>query len=240
MSLLIIAFLAGILTVLAPCTFMLLPIIIGGTAGAKNKWKPFIVTASLGASLFIFTMILKVSSLLINISPDFLKYFSGGLIIILGIVSLFPQIWEFITVKLNLSDNSDKLLEKASQKEGFLGSVLTGAALGPVFSSCSPTYVVALSLVLQGDLGTGILSMIAYILGLSLVMLAIGYAGQRFTRNLRWATNPKGLFKKIISVVFILVGISIAFGLDKSFQVFIAEKTPFDYTKIEGNSGSQR
>jgi len=98
MSLLIIAFLAGILTVLAPCTFMLLPIIIGGNAGTKNKWRPYIITASLGASLFIFTMILKVSSLLINISPNFLNYFSGGLIIILGIVSLFPQIWDYLSV----------------------------------------------------------------------------------------------------------------------------------------------
>lgn len=233
MSLLFIAFLAGILTVLAPCTFMLLPIIIGGSAGAKNKWKPYIITASLAVSLFLFTMILKASSLLINISPDFLKYFSGTLIILLGLVSLFPKTWDAINVKLNLASNSDKLLEKATQRQGIVGAILTGAALGPVFSSCSPTYVVALSLVLQGDLLSGIASMVAYIIGLSIIMLAIGILGRKFTQNLRWATNPNGLFKKIISVVFILVGISIMFSLDKQLQVFIAEKTPFDYTKIE-------
>jgi cytochrome c biogenesis protein CcdA/thiol-disulfide isomerase/thioredoxin len=233
MSLLIIAFLAGILTVLAPCTFMLLPIIIGGSAGTKNSWKPYIITASLAASLFLFTMLLKASSLLINISPDFLNYFSGTLIILLGLISLFPATWDAINVKLNLASNSDKLLEKATQKQGVMGAILTGAALGPVFSSCSPTYVVALSLVLQGDFVSGITSMLAYILGLSIIMLAIGILGRKFTQNLRWATNPTGLFKKAISVIFILVGISIMFGIDKQLQVFIAEKTPFDYTKIE-------
>ena len=233
MSLLLIAFLAGILTVLAPCTFMLLPIIIGGSAGAKNKWKPYIITASLGASLFLFTMILKVSSLLVNISPDFLKYFSGILIILLGLVSLFPKTWDAINVKLNLASNSDKLLEKATTRQGTMGAILTGAALGPVFSSCSPTYVVALSLVLQGDLVSGITSMLAYIVGLSIVMLLIGVLGRRFTQNLRWATNPEGIFKKIISVIFIFVGIAIMFSLDKKLEVFIAQKTPFDYTKVE-------
>jgi cytochrome c biogenesis protein CcdA len=47
MSLLIITFIAGILSSLAPCVLPLIPVIIGGTlTEAKNKYKPFIITGS--------------------------------------------------------------------------------------------------------------------------------------------------------------------------------------------------
>jgi cytochrome c biogenesis protein CcdA/thiol-disulfide isomerase/thioredoxin len=218
MSLLFLSFLAGILTVLAPCSFMLLPIIIGGSATNNNRWRPYIITASLSLSLFLVTLVLKVSSSLVNIDPVSISYFSGVIIIFLGLVSLFPQIWTRIQVKLGLSKASDDLLTKASEKEGIVGAILTGADLGPVFSSCSPTFVFLLTTVIRQDFAAALANMIAYIIGLAMIMLLVSLFGQKFTRKLGFAVNPDGIFKKVIAIVFIIVGIAIITGLDKSIQ----------------------
>ncbi len=226
MSLLLLSFLAGILTVLAPCAFMLLPVIIGGSIGKGSSYRPYIITLSLGLSLFLFTLLLKATSILINIDPTFLKYLSGITVIILGLISLFPNIWDTISFRLNLSGNSDQLLNKAQKKDGILGAVLTGAALGPVFSACSPTYVYILTTVLRQNFQDGLLNIFAYILGLSVIMLGVGLLGRRFTQKLKWAINPSGIFKKVIAVIFILVGIAIITGFDKQIQSNLVSFSP--------------
>jgi cytochrome c biogenesis protein CcdA len=176
---------------------MLLPIIIGGSASGNDKWRPYIITASLALSLFLFTILLKVSSLFINIDPVVINYISGVVIIFLGLISLFPDVWTNVQVKLGLSKRSDELLEQAEKKGGLLGAMLTGAALGPVFSSCSPTFVFLLSTVIREDLGVAITNMLAYIIGLAIIMLLVSLFGQSFTRKLGWAINPKGIFKRM-------------------------------------------
>jgi cytochrome c-type biogenesis protein len=209
MSLLLLSFIAGILTVLAPCAFMLLPVIIGGSVGNGGRYRPYVITISLALSLFLFTILLKATSLLINIDPVFLKYFSGITVVFLGLISLFPEAWDTISAKFRLSSSSDGLLDKAKKKDGVLGAILTGAALGPVFSACSPTYVYILTTVLRQNLQDGLVNMLAYILGLSAIMLGVAVLGRKFIKSLKFAVNPQGIFKKTIAIIFILVGIAI-------------------------------
>ncbi|MBP9132237.1 cytochrome c biogenesis protein DipZ, partial [Candidatus Saccharibacteria bacterium] len=67
---------AGLLSVLAPCVLPLLPIIIGGSISGnkKDKKRPFIIAGSLAISLFLFTLLLKATTLLINIPPSVINY----------------------------------------------------------------------------------------------------------------------------------------------------------------------
>lgn len=223
MSLILLSFLAGILTVLAPCAFMLLPVIIGGSVTSQNRLRPYIITVSLAASLFLFTVLLKTSSLFVTLNPALINYATGSIIVFLGLISLFPDIWTTIQIKLNLSKKSDELLQQAERKQGIGGAILTGIALGPVFSSCSPTYVFLLTTVIRESFATAIVNMIAYTLGLSLIMLLISVFGQKFTTKVRWAVNPTGLFKRVMALIFILVGLALIFGIDKQIQANFAQ-----------------
>lgn len=94
MLLLFISFIAGILTILAPCVLPVLPVIIGGSVSSKTKerFRPYIITGSLALSIIAFTLLLKVSTLLINLSPNVLNYVSGSLLIALGVVGVFPAL----------------------------------------------------------------------------------------------------------------------------------------------------
>jgi cytochrome c biogenesis protein CcdA/thiol-disulfide isomerase/thioredoxin len=227
------SFLAGMLTVLAPCVLPLLPIIIGSSISGDQKNKPLRITVSLAISLTLFTLLLKATSLLINIPPSYLSFFSGIVIIGFGIISVFPVLWDKLSYVLGLSSKSDQLLDKASEKKGFLGDVLIGMSLGPVFASCSPTYAVILVTVLPVNFLAGLAYMMMYALGLSTVLLLISVYGRKLINKLKLFANPNGWFKKILGLIFVLVGFSIVTGLDKKVQLFVADTIGFDVANID-------
>lgn len=231
MLLLIGAFFAGMITVLAPCVFALLPIIIGGSISGNvhDKRRPFIITASLAVSLIVFTLLLKATTLFINVSPAAITYVSGGIIVALGIVTLFPQIYERLILLFNLQAKSQQLLGQGSGKGAVIGAIITGAALGPVFSSCSPVYAYLLATVLPVNFGLAMIYIVAYVIGLSIMLLLIGFLGQKLIRKIRFASNPRGWFQRVVAVLFIIVGLLIITGYDKKFQTYISEHTPLDF-----------
>jgi len=229
MPLFILSYLAGLLTVLAPCVLPLLPIIVGTSLTGKNKFKPYFVIAGLVISITLFTLLLKASTALLAIDPIIWKILSGSILILFGIVYIFPQAWDFISLKLNLSGNSDKLLEKAGEKQGWLGDMLVGGSLGPVFASCSPTYAVIVATVLPVNFLIGTVYIIIYALGLATVMLAIALLGRKLVNKLNILADPKGWFKKSLGIVFILVGIAVITGFDKYIETSIIESGAIDW-----------
>ncbi len=233
MTLLLISFLAGILTVLAPCTLPLLPIIVGRSAGTDHKYRPLVIAGSLALAIVVFTLLLKASTAFINIPQSAWAYISGTIIIVFGLIYLFPTAWETLSIALKFSSGSSELLQKSSQKKGLLGDILVGLSLGPVFSSCSPTYFLILATVLPQSYATGVLYLIAYAIGLSLSLLLIGYLGQRVVKKLKGAADPKGWFKRGLGALFILVGLFIMTGTDKKLQTYILDTGFLDITKVE-------
>ena len=220
MEFLIASFLAGILTVLAPCVIALLPVILGGSLGHKDKWRPLIVTGSLGASAIIFTLLLKASTVLIGVPEGFWKTVSGGLIFVFGITMLFPNLWNKVSFKLKLY-KSESLLHTSGEREGTFGAILLGASLGPVFTTCSPTYALILAVVLPQNFFIGFINLLVYTLGLMIPLLAIGYGGQKVTAKLKWAVNPNGWFKRALGILLILTGLMIFTGYDKILEAKI-------------------
>lgn len=222
------AFIAGVLTTLAPCVLPMLPVIVGGSLAGQgsDRRRAYVITASLGVSVAVFTLGLKATTALIDIPPDVWSYLSGTLLILLGVVSLFPGIWEWVSARLSLQARTTTGLAGARQRSGFSGQILTGAALGPVFSSCSPLYAYVVVTVLPADLGYGLMLLAAYVIGLSGTLLVIALLGQKFVRRMGWAADPHGWFRRVIGLLFIVVGLFILTGADKELQAWIIENSP--------------
>lgn len=70
-SLAFVSFIAGILTILAPCVLPVLPVILAGSLTEKEKWYPYLVTLSLALSIVVFTVLLKASTAFIDIPSSF-------------------------------------------------------------------------------------------------------------------------------------------------------------------------
>lgn len=241
---LIISFIAGVLTILAPCALPLLPVIVGGSLTDQDKKRPIIITLSLALSVVLFTLLLKASTAFIAIPEAFWKWFSAGIILIFALSLLFPDTFARGTLALqNLFKKKDaptdqgsasqKVLFKFYDKKGFWPAVMLGLALGPVFASCSPTYFVILGTVLPANFFVGLLNLAVYALGLASVMLLVAYAGQRIMGKLNVAANPKGWFKRGLGILFLFVAIMILTGLDKKLSTYVLDRGFLDITKVE-------
>lgn len=242
------ALLAGILTTLAPCVLPMLPVIVGssivgtGTADTEAgrlaarqeaRRRAYVITASLGISLGLFTLLLKASTALIDIPPEVWSAVAGGLLIALGLAAVFPAAWDWISMRLSLQARTTRGLTASRQRSGLTGQILTGVALGPVFSSCSPLYGYVVVTVLPSDLGYGMVLLGAYLVGLCGTLLAISLAGQRLLSRVRWIADPHGWFRRALGAVFILIGLVIITGYDKTIQTWILEYSPIAPWKLD-------
>ena len=232
----VLSYVAGLLTALAPCVLPMLPIILGGsvTGDNKDRRRPYIITASLVVSLVLFTILLKASTVLIGVDPRVWAIGSGVLVIALGFFMLFPLLWAQLIGRLGIEHRTQGLLGKAYQQGGgTLSAVLIGAALGPVFSSCSPTYAWVIATVLPESALRGVFYLGVYCLGVASSLLAIALLGRRLLQKIKWATNPGGWFQRAIAVLFILVGIFVATGWDKKIQTYLVDKDILNLIQLE-------
>lgn len=235
MALFILSFIAGVLTVAAPCILPLLPVIVGGSLVEANKdkpdkqWvRPLVVAASLAISVIFFTLLIKATTAFLGVPQIIWQALSGGLVVFLGINFLWPHMWERFSTSSGLFTRSNTALGKATRHKGFAGAVLMGLALGPVFSSCSPTYALIVAAVLPVSFVRGFLYLTAYAVGMSATLLLISYVGQTFVSRLKWLSNPSGWSLKVVGVLFIVVGFSVLAGYDKKLQAYILERGWYD------------
>ncbi len=218
---------------LAPCILPLLPVVVGSAASGRSKYTPYIVVGSLAISVILFTYLLKASTVFIMIPPEVWTYLSGGILFFFGLTLLFPIIWEKTPGISRLSASSNQLVGSGYQKKSFWGDVVIGAALGPVFSTCSPTYFVILASVLPVSFFLGTVYIVAYVTGLSLILLLVALLGQRFADHLVKVSDSRGFFKRGVGLLFVILGILIATGYEKKLETLILDSGYFDVTKIE-------
>lgn len=233
METLIVSFIAGAFTVAAPCILPLLPVIVGATVvqdGKKQKqwFRPLVITGSLAVSVVVFSLLLKATTALLGVPQLVWNSISGGIVILFGLYLLFPAVWEKITLKTGFYGLTNKLSSLPYSQKGLARDVLLGASLGPIFSSCSPTYALIIAVILPQSFSVGLVNLIAYALGLASVMLLIAIAGQSVVQKLGWAANPNGRFKKVLGALFVVVGLAVLFGFDKLVQTYVLEQGWYD------------
>src|SRR5688572_24474266 len=99
MALLILSFIAGVLTVAAPCILPLLPVIIGGSLlesdnDKKRQWfRPLVIAISLAVSIILFTLLIKASTALLGVPQIVWQILSGLIVLLLGLNYLWPEAW---------------------------------------------------------------------------------------------------------------------------------------------------
>jgi cytochrome c biogenesis protein CcdA len=220
-----ISILAGVLTILAPCILPLLPVVIGtadGTARGISR-RAVVVITSLSISVIAFTLLLKATTLFITIPDSFWTWFSGSIIAFLGIVTIFPSPWNKIPFinKVNLLSN--KALGTGYQKDSYYGDMLIGASLGPIFTTCSPTYLFILATALPASPIAGFVYLIGFTLGLAISLFVVAYLGQKFVHKIFANENRTIKLKRIFGVLFLIVGIAIITGYDKRLSSIILD-----------------
>ncbi len=222
MSFLIPSFFAGVFTVLAPCVLTFLPVILGGSLGEKNMIRPSIIITSLGFSVILFSIALKATTLFISVPNTFWTSISGGILFIFGLTMIFPFAWGKITTFFRIHGDQNAL-QKNAKEQSMKSAILLGMALGPVFTTCSPTYAVIIAIILPASFTLGIINLFAYTFGLSLILFIIAMGGQTVVRKFHFVANPNGWLKKSLGILLLITGFAIMSGLDKKLESAILD-----------------
>ena len=228
MGLLIASLLAGVFSVLAPCILPLLPVMIAPSA-QKQKRSIWWLLAGLGLSIIIFSILLKSTTALLGVPAHVWSVVSGVIIILFGVTLVAPQAWDWLMLKTGLALAAQKQSAEVSAKRGRLGDLLFGASLGPIFSVCSPTYALIVAVLLPADPLQGMIYLLAYVAGLLVMLALVAALGRRIVRALGWGLNPHGIFRCVLGLVLIMIGILVATGLDKDLSAWLVGQGWFDW-----------
>ena len=231
MLLIIISFFAGILTVLAPCVLPILPVIFSGSASWASNSKAWRIIISCLVSILVFTLLFRLSVEFINIDPKIWVYFSSGIIVFYGLTLLFPSYRDKIS--LFLFANKPSTLTKNAWKHTWVWwDILLGISLGPLFSTCSPTYALLFSVVLPSSFLFGLICMIAYVLGFGIILYVFVIGWKKIIRKFAPLANSHGVFKKTLGIILILVGVLIFTGKISNIESSFAKYLP-DFNRME-------
>lgn len=229
MSLLLVAFLAGMLTILAPCVVSMITILLARTANGNRQHSAVFVIIGLCVSIIIFSVLLKSTTLLLGVPSSVWSIVSGVIIALFGLVTLFPHFWECVVLKSRLLFAAQGSMGRASTKKGVVGDLLLGASLGPVFSACSPTYALIVATILPVEPLVGLGYLLAFVLGLALMLALLAVFGRALITKLGWGIDPRGVFRKVLGIILLIIGLAIATGLDKDLLSLLVENGLYDF-----------
>ena len=227
MMLAIASLVAGLLSVLAPCVLPMIPILLARTAGGERQRSPWWVIGGLAVSITLFSIVLKSTTLLIDVEASVWAAISGAIIIAVGITMALPQLWERVSERWNL--RAQHGLAEASRHRGRLGDILLGASLGPVFSACSPTYLLIVAVILPAQPIEGLLYLLIFVSGLVGGLALIARLGSSMITRLGWGLDPNGTFRRAVGIALIFFGLLILTGLDKIILAWLVTNGWFDW-----------
>jgi len=181
---LLLALLAGVLTIAAPCTLPVLPILLGASVGRNGKVRPAMIALGFVVSFSAVALLLSAITRIFDFDPSVLR--SGAAILLLGFGALmvWPAPFEWVAIRLNglIADRS-----VSPQRNGAIGGFVLGTTLGLVWTPCAgPVLGSILTLVATArDTAWASLLLVTYAIGAALPMLGIAYGGQAVTTGVR-------------------------------------------------------
>jgi cytochrome c biogenesis protein CcdA/thiol-disulfide isomerase/thioredoxin len=208
------AFLAGILTIAAPCILPMLPIILGASVGQRSKVRPLFIVMGFVASFAAASLILSALVTHLGLSPNFIRNIAIVMLLIFAFFMIWPLPFELLTAKL--SGFINKASEVGNARKGNSGAFILGLVLGIVWTPCAgPVLGTILTLVAtQGTTGMASLLVLVYALGAGIPMLVIAYGSQWLTTKVRGLVKYSSRLQQVFGVLILLLAIAMYFQYD--------------------------
>src|SRR3974390_842664 len=118
---LLFALLAGIVTVAAPCTLPVLPVLFGASIGQTSKARPVFIALGFVASFTVAAITFSAITQIVGIDPDRLRTVAIGLLLIFGFVMLWPRPFEWLGARAGgLLNHRIPILGQSGNVGGFI------------------------------------------------------------------------------------------------------------------------
>lgn len=219
---LILAYGAGLLTLINPCVLPVLPIVLASALQA-HRLGPVVLAAGMSLSFVTFGMLVSTVGYAIGLTEDTVATAGAVLMIGFGLVMLVPQANAvFASATAGLAARADSGID-SFDRTSLWGQFGGGLLLGAVWSPCiGPTLGGAIALASQGEsLIRAFAIMVMFAAGVSTLILAIGYGLQ--ATALRKFANVS---RPVLGAAFLLVGFAILFRINHMIDAWLLSNMP--------------
>ncbi len=225
---LLLAYLAGILTLINPCVLPVLPIVLASSLH-QDRRAPVALAAGLSLSFVVLGLGVTAIGPALGLDSDLVARSAALVMVGFGLIMLVPAFSErFAAATAGLATRADLQIDQTGTSS-LGGQFVSGALLGAVWSPCiGPTLGAAIALASTGEsLGWAGTIMVAFALGVSTLILTLAYGAKSALRRrqslLRALANRA---KPIMGAVFILVGTALWFRLHHIAEAWLIDTLP--------------
>lgn len=235
--LLLVAFVSGLLTILAPCIWPILPVVLSSSSGGRRK--PLGVTLGILISFTLLTLSLSYLVRLFNFDPDNLRLVAVVVIAFLGITLIFPPISAIL--EGGASRLSNIFGTHVDLGTGFWGGLVTGLSLGVVWAPCAGPILATIAALsaTRAVNAQVILLTVVYMLGTGLPLFILASVGSSLLQRSRVISPYIGRIQQIFGIIMVLTALMIWNGYDRVLQArllnFFPSYSSFIYTLEQTN-----
>ena len=229
MTALILAFAAGLLSILSPCVPPLVPIVLGAAVTA-HPLGALALVAGLALSFTGLGLLLALVGFSLGIDAGLFRFAAAAIMVALGAILLIPP-WQARLAAAGgpVSGWADRHFSSSFASPGLPGQFAIGLLLGAVWSPCvGPTLGAASLLASQGqDLLRVTLTMAVFGVGAALPLVLLGLLSRAALVRVRSSLMSAGKFGKgLLGASFIVIGLAIVSGADKRAEAALVNASP--------------
>ena len=211
------AMFAGVLSVLSPCVWPLIPVIM---ASATTAVAPWFVAMGLATAFAVAGTFLSYLLLSLGLDPQAFRGLAAVMLIALGIILLHKPLGDWLTLKLSGLTGRINLSSGGSATSP-LGYFVMGALLGLVWLPCvGPTLGTAIALASVGqDMLMAFMVMLAFGIGTALTLIIVALMSKQMLQKMRpGLMSGVESAKRLMGVVLLLLGVMVLTGADKYLE----------------------
>src|ERR671938_608543 len=226
--LLVIGFLAGVVTAISPCVLPVLPILLAG-GGSGGRRRPYAIIAGLVLSFTVFTLTAAWIIDKLGLPDDFLRNAALVLLFVVAATLLVPRLGELL---------ERPFLPLTRRRPGGAGGGFAlGVSLGLVFVPCAGPILAYITVRAASEHvnAKAVLLTIAYSLGAAVPMLLVALGGRGLAARFRAAW-----LRPALGVAIALAAVAIVFHVDTRAQTALGGYTNRLQDWIEGNGAVTR
>ncbi|HEY5487134.1 MAG TPA: cytochrome c biogenesis protein DipZ [Candidatus Limnocylindrales bacterium] len=220
--LIVVAFVAGLVTAVSPCVLPILPIVLA-TGADGDRRRPYLVIAGLIASFSFFTLASVQIIQALHLPSSTLRDIAIAVIAVFGLTLLVPALttgYERLTARL-------PGVGVRLARPGVAGGLITGVGLGLVWTPCAGPILGAITSLAVTAPGSGatLTLVVVYSIGAGLPLLAIALGGRAALARLGMR-SASAWASKVFGVLVLATAGLMAVGADTVLSADLTSALP--------------
>jgi cytochrome c-type biogenesis protein len=224
----ILAFVAGVLSILSPCVLPILPIVLGA-ASSTERLGPVALASGLALSFTALGLFVATIGYSIGLDAVVFRYAAAIVAVAIGLVLMMPRLQTRLAAASGPIANWSDQRFGPKKGSGLSSQFGVGVLLGAVWSPCvGPTLGAASLLAARGqDVPQVAATMFVFGIGAALPLLLLGLLSREAMSRWRSRLMSAGHVAKTgLGILFIAIGGLVLTGADKSVEAALVATSP--------------